>query len=304
MHSMPGMFTDISSQYQQAVAALRTAGILDRLGDAKLEEYPLPALEQVQDLVDRNRSLAALKIQQGFTRLQLTPFCMPVLQLAEAARMSLKELALQEKLFQSQSDPDAPVMPVQVNRKDPLWMWERLKPLMDSPAVVYFPRVYAQENHGGLNKAAVLHDPRFCAFPGWSVGLVEPYAGLPQPGKGSQLQGRQQLETYRAPREYLQTLQSPPYIGETGWTLEDFLVFFLSRLVQENRVSFDRQEGSSAWLLGAYVPGIPKTPNLVLTGYWHGAVGHKLYLSAHRTGNHFVHCGAPTMARLGMITHD
>jgi len=55
------------------------------------------------------------------------------------------------------------------------------KPQMDSPGVVYFPQVYMQENHGGQNKDAVLHDPRFCVFPGWSVGLVEPYAGLPQP---------------------------------------------------------------------------------------------------------------------------
>ena len=295
---------DITDQYQQAVAALRAAGILDRLEDAELEEYPLPAQAQVQDLVERNRSLVELKTQQGFTRLQLTPFCLPVLQLAEAARILLQELALQEKLFQSQADPDTPDMPVRVNRKDPLWMWERLKPLMDSLEVVYFPQVYAQESHGGQNKAAVLHDPRFCAFPGWSVGLVEPYAGLPQPGKGSLLQGRQQLETFHTPREYLQILKSPPYIGETGWTLEDFLVFFLTRLVQENRVSFDRREGSSAWLLGAYVPGLQKTPNLVLTGYWSGAVGHKLYLSAHRTGNHFAHCDAPTVVRLGLLTHD
>lgn len=290
---------DISYQYQQAIAALHIAGILACLEGGKLDGFSLPAQEQVQDLVDRNSKLVEVKMQQGFTRLQMTPLCLPVLQLEEAARALLKALAQQGRLRKAQADPDAPDMQLMVNRKDPVWMWERLKPLMDTPAVVYFPRVYAQANHGGLSKADALHDPRYCAFPGWSVGLVDPGPRLPQPGQGVLRHGRQQLETFRTPREYLQIMQSPPYRGETGWTLEDFLVFFITRLVHENQVSFNRQEGSSAWLLGAYVPDLPKTPNLVLTGYWSGALGHKLYLSSHRTGNHFAHCGAPSMVRLG-----
>ena len=295
---------DIADQYRQAAAALQCAGILDRLQDVKLDKFPMPTQEQVQDLFDRNCSLVEMKWQQGFTRLQLTPLCMPVLLLVEAARSVLVELARQGVLRRAGADPGSAGIPLEVNRKDPVWMWEQLKPLMDTPAVVYFPQVYMQENHCGMAKPDVLSDPRYCAFLGWSVGLVEPFTGLPQPGKGNLLQGRQQLETYRTPHEYLQTLQTPPYRGETGWTLEDFLTFFITRMVQENRVSFDRQDGSSAWLLGAYVPGLPKTPNLVLTGYWSGADGHKLYLSAHRTGNHFAHCGAPTVVRLGLIHHD
>ena len=202
------------------------------------------------------------------------------------------------------ADPDSIDMPLAVNRKDPVWMWERLKPLMDTPAVVYFPQGYTQENHGGLTKAEVLYYTRYCAFPGWSAGLVEPFSRLPQPGQGVLLHGRQQLETFRTPREYLQILQSPSYRGETGWTLEDFLTFFITRLVQTNQVSFDRQDSSGLWLLGAYLPDLPKTPNLVLVGNWSRELGQKLYLSSHRTGNHFREWGARSMVRLGYLSQD
>ncbi len=290
---------DITNQYLQAAAALRDAGILDRLEDAKLGMFPLPVLEQVRDLVDLNHDLVKLKTQQGFTQLQLTPLCMPVLQLVKAARSLLVELARQGGLRQAGADPGSVDMPLAVNRKDPVWMWERLKPLMDTPAVVYFPQVYRQENHGGMNKAEALNNIRYCAFPGWSVGLVEPSVMLPQPGQGVVLQGRKQLQTYCTPRDYMEILQSPPYRGETGWTLEDFLAFFIARLVQTNQVSFDRQDSSGLWLLGAYVPDLPKTPNLVLTANWSRGLGQKLYLSSHRTGNHFQQWGARSMIRLG-----
>jgi len=290
---------DITNQYLQAAAALRDAGILDRLEDAKLGMFPLPALEQVRDLVDRNHDLVKLKAQQGFTQLQLTPLALPVLQMVERAAAVLAGYGQRGGIFQAKDDPDEPDIPVRVNRKTPVWIWERLKPIVDAPEVVYFPRVYTKENHGGVSKAEALHDPRYCAFPGWSVGLVEPSVMLPQPGQGVVLQGRKQLETYCTPRDYMEILQSPPYRGETGWTLEDFLAFFIARLVQTNQVSFDRQDSSGLWLLGAYVPDLPKTPNLVLTANWSRGLGQKLYLSSHRTGNHFQQWGARSMIRLG-----
>lgn len=298
---------DVNGQYLQFIAALRSSGLLVHLdrscceGVAGIEdeEYPLPSLEQVQDLFTRNQSLVETKVKQGFTWLQITPLGLPVLRMVDVIIALLAELGQRGSIYQAKDDPDEPDLPLKVNRKNPVWMWERLKPVMDTPAVVYFPKVYVQEDHGGMTKTEVLHDPRCCAFPGWSVGLVEPHARLPQPGQGIVLRGRKQLETYCTPQHYMEILHSPPYQGETGWTLEDFLVFFITRLVQTNQVSFDRQDSSGLWLLGAYVPDLPKTPNLVLAANWSRVLGQKLYLSSHRTGNHFQQLGARSMVRLG-----
>jgi len=151
----------------------------------------------------------------------------------------------------------------------------------------------------GLTKEEVMQTTRLCAVPGWSVGLNEPIPIMPQQGQGKVIGGRKQLEPYSTPRDYLRTLSTPTYQGETGWTPEDFLTHFMTQLETTNQVSHDRYDGNALWLLGSYMPGSMPTPHLVPVGYWSRDGGRKMHLSAHRTGNRLRGWVARSTVRLG-----
>ncbi len=298
---------DLETDYLRTMRALTQTRILTLLpGSKKMgmvgidgKEYPAPTMEQVKNLFNRNQELVDRKIHQGFTELHMTPLAMAGSILMDRAKAVIGEHAAAGKIFRTKKSSNAPDIPVSVNKKEQIWIWERVRNALDTPAVVYFPQIHLQTAHQGYNKAVVIHDTRYCAVPGWSVGLIEPMPVLPQPGEGKVIGGRKQLECYHTPRDYLQTLNSPAYQGETGWTLEDFLTCFITRLETTNQVSHDRFDSNALWLVGMYLPDLKKTPNIVPVGYWSRDVGRKLYLSAHRTGNHFKIIGARSMVRLG-----
>ena len=114
------------------------------------------------------------------------------------------------------------------------------------------------------------------------MGLVESLPIMPQQGRGKTLGGRRQLEIGSSPREYLQTLQTEAYQGETGKTLEDFITKFLTRLETTNEISNDRYDNNSLWCLGQFVK--IKYAEVVPTGWWNRDFG-RARLDMHRTGN-------------------
>lgn len=261
-------------------------------------EYPIPTLDQIQELFDHNKDLAERKVRQGFIQLHLTPLAMPIPILIERGKVAIQTHAASAKIFrtkQSSADPDTQI---KVNTKSPVWVWERVRQVLDSSRMIYYPQDYTPQGHQGMNKLEVIHNKQVCAFPGWSVGLIEPLTILPQPGQGRLIGDRQQLDCGSSPREYLSTMSAPAYQGESGWTLEDFLTYFITRLELTHQVSHDRADDNALWLLGQYLPDLEKTPNLVPVAYWSSEIGKKLYLSTHRTGNHFSMCGARTIVRL------
>ena len=81
------------------------------------------------------------------------------------------------------------------------------------------------------------------------------------------------MEAGSSPREYLRTLSTPTYQGETGWTPEDFLTHFITQLETTNQVSHDRCDDNALWLLGSYMPDSVPYAELVPTGYWARALG-------------------------------
>ena len=68
-------------------------------------------------------------------------------------------------------------------------------------------------------------------------------------------------------RDYLQTLSASAYEGETGWTLEDFLAHFITRLETTNQVSHDRYDSNALWLLSSYMPNSMPKALIVPVGY-------------------------------------
>lgn len=247
------------------------------------KEYPVPTLEQLQELFTHNKEIVDRKIAQGFTQLQLTPFAAPISRLIDLGKRALLQQATAGVILQTKQVPDQVDKPTRVNHDKPVWMWEKIRQVMDTPDLVYFPHAYTERDQQGLTKEDVVRSTSLCAVPGWSVGLVESVPIMPQPGHGQILAGRKQLEASSIPEDYLQTLSTAAYQGETGWTPEDFLTHFITRLETTHQVSHDRYDGNALWLLGAYVPSLGAgLAKLVLVGYWTRVPG-RVEVGAHRS---------------------
>jgi hypothetical protein len=276
---------EIEREYVRCVSALKRSGILTLLPKSESigvigidgKEYPMPTQDKVVELFDHNRELAVRKIPQGFDCLELTPMAMPTAHLIERLKTAILKHASEGKIYQTRHSASDPLIPVRVNSEKQVWIWDTLRQALDTDGLVYFPQEYSG-NHRGQTKLEALNNRSICAFPGWSVGLVE---SLPI-GQGMTFGGRRQLETGYSPREYMQILHMEVYHGETGKTLEDFITKFLSHLETTNEISNDRQDNNSIWCLGQYLK--IKYAELVPTGWWHRDFG-RVRLDMHRTGN-------------------
>jgi len=304
----------ISLEYARTITALNRTGVLTLLPQSENsgvigidgKEYPVPTQEQLQETFARNVKLADRKMRQGFTQLQLTPIAMPISQLIDRTRTAIIKHDVAGRIFRTKRDSTDADLPVRVNADAPIWIWDRVRQAVDTPSLVYFPQAYTDRSHQGSTKEEVMKNTRLCAVPGWSVGLIEPVSIMPQQGQGEVVGGRRQLEAYSTPRDYLRTLGTPIYQGETGWTLEDFLIHFTTHLETANQVSHDRYDNNAMWLLGSYLPNsMPNSGNerykmqLVPTGNWASDAGRRLYLSAHRSGNRFKAWAGRSIVRLG-----
>jgi hypothetical protein len=279
----------VEREYARCVTALNRTGIFTPLPKSESigvigidgKEYPMPTQEQVAGLFAHNRGLVGRKALQGFGRLELTPMAMPIRVLIDCMKSAILKHAAEAKIYQTRRSTSGPLIPVRVNAEKLVWVWETLRQAIDTGGIVYFPKEYSS-NHQGQTKSEAANNGRICGVPGWSVGLVENLPIMPQQGTGRTLGGRKQLEIGHSPREYLQTLQAEAYQGETGKTLEDFIIKFLTHLETTNEVSNDRHDNNSLWCLGQYVK--IKYAEAVPTGWWNRDFG-RVRLDMHRTGN-------------------
>lgn len=279
----------LEDEYSRNIFALSRSGILSKLprsgtlGVVGMDgiEYPVPTLEQVAELFSHNKELVNRKFSQGFDRLELTPLALSMSFLIDRMKEAVIKHAAAGKIYQTRRTPSDPLTPIRVNAEKHVWVWETLKQALDADELIYFPQEYSNY-HQGQTKIGAICNERICAVPGWSVGLVESLPVMPRFGEGLILGGRKQLETGFSPREYLQVLQTPSYRGETGKTLEDFIISFLIRLETANEVSNDADDGNALWCLGQYLK--ISYAEVVPTGRWVRKVG-RVRLDMHRTGN-------------------
>lgn len=262
----------LESEYRQTLRALNHTGVLsilplsEKLGVIGVDghEYPIPTVDEVQEVIDRSRKLVEAKKAQGFTKLQLTPLAAPLPTLLTRVEQELVRHAKEGKVFQSKRNPSDSDVVAQIDTANPTWVWSAVRTAITSDGISYFPKVFGN-NHGGKTKLEISGNPKICAVPGWSVGLIEDRSTLPQAGQGQTLGGRKQLENNQSPNDYLKALQASSYRGESGWTYEDFLTNFLLTLDIENRVSHEWDQASALWLLGSYLP----SPGSVGGGDWY-----------------------------------
>ena len=279
----------VQKEYARCITALNRTEILTLLPKSESlgvigidgEEYPIPTLEDIEEIFTHNKELIGRKVLQGFDCLELNPIAMPMPDLMDRMKVAIIKHAAEGHIYQTRLTPTNPSIAVRVNAEKQVWIWETLRLALDTEELIYFPQEYSS-NHGGQTKSEIIRNGNICAVPGWSVGLVESFPIMPQKDQGQIVGGRKQLETGASPREYLQALQSEIYEGETGKTLEDFITGFITRLETSNEVSNDVNDNNALWCLGQYFK--ISYAEVVPSGRWIGDLG-RVRLDAHRTGN-------------------
>ncbi len=249
----------ISQQYDSQVALLRSNGVVRRLSDGSEgifgedgEEYPIPSLPSIiQRFCENPEKYEPLrrKVEQGFTKLILVPFASSIDALVNAYTEQLKEHNEDGKLFREGGAPMAAGsrgVVAELNTHEPVWLSQRY----NFSNLVYFPKSFDQQNHGGLTKKEAIAQKG-----AWQVYLIEE-GPIPRQGKGKNKNGRDQLETGLSARQYSVKLQADPqYKGEVGLTPESWLMRAMTRLKERGEVIDDfHGNGSLNSLLGAYFP--------------------------------------------------
>ncbi|MFA6427984.1 MAG: hypothetical protein WCW02_00370 [Candidatus Buchananbacteria bacterium] len=226
---------NLEAQYEFQKNLLLNSGLLKTLSTGELgikaidkQEYPIPTLEQVEENIIDKRELLEAKVNQGFVKLVLVPFGLPVSSLIDAYDKALMEHYQQGELLDAQNK----LLNIYKRPDDEEFISDHTGyPEAEAKGdLVYFPKKFSA-NHQGKTKQELLPTQA------WQVLLLEDLPDLPDRDQGKTKAGRQQPEACQIFKEYLKKLQTDPqYKGEQGLTLESWLIYGLSCLVQTNQV--------------------------------------------------------------------
>ncbi|MDP2161173.1 MAG: hypothetical protein Q8K02_11860, partial [Flavobacterium sp.] len=137
--------------------------LMEKLDDGIIgidgREYPVPTLEQIQEVILANREKYESKMKQGFTKLQMTPFALPLRILIQTLERELLRHHKQGKLFAPKKNPTDPDVKLELDENKPVSIWngwwdkENSKISKDeSGEIIYDPKRFTEENHGGKTK--------------------------------------------------------------------------------------------------------------------------------------------------------
>ncbi|MFA6428134.1 MAG: hypothetical protein WCW02_01130 [Candidatus Buchananbacteria bacterium] len=232
-------FENFEAQYEFQKNLLLNSGLLKTLTTGGLgieaidnKEYPIPTLEQIEEMMLEKREFLKTKIPQGFVKLVLVPLGLPLDSLIKAYGDTLNEHYRQGKLLDTKNKP------LELGEESIVGC-ARYTEAEATGDLVYFPQEYSKTTHQGKTKKQLL------LIQAWQVLLIEDLPDLPAEGRSKIKAKRQQQEANQSPNYYLKQLQNDPqYKGEQGLTPESWLIYALSHLTQTNQV-IDNYEGSS-----------------------------------------------------------
>ena len=199
-------------------------GIKDKEGN----EYPFPTIEQVKAEVEKNKEVFETKAKQGFTELQITHFALPTKTLFTAIE---KEILIQHKKGTLHSTDGTPLG---LDTNQPLYRWDGY----EKQEPVYFPTSFDQQNHNGKTKQQIL-DSKTSTFPGFLVSFQEKAQTIPRAGADETIGNRLRIEAGKSPNAYLELLKQQEYEHESGLTIEEWAIRFLSALRKDGTVLYD-----------------------------------------------------------------
>lgn len=250
---------NLTEQYSREKQILEASGLIKPISTGELgiisydgTEAPLPQLEQIAEHIPIEKILEIQKKKaQGFTRLLISPFGMPLLELINIYQRNLTEFEKQSKLFDSKGNPLHVIPPqgkmAKITIGGPYMAGESQSLFSYYPSL---PRV-------AFNPSLMPKSKPKSAYRPFNVLLVENLDEAVEVEKGEILSERKQLEGKQTPYAYFSNLLNQQYKGEVGFTLEDWLALAISKLHSEN-ILINRETNSIC--LGTFLPKMISFP--------------------------------------------
>ncbi len=305
----------VREQYERQRTIMARLDILEPLKDGNLgikgidgQEYPLPTYQEVSKRMVEKKEKLGTKVDQGFVKLLLVPFGMPLDKLVGIYKAALQKHFDENKLFYTKKDPHdtgEPLVPItQLHATEgPLWAWDQYNGADTNGKLVYYPKEFSATNHGAKTKANILAD----GTQGFTIRFLEDMPNIPRQGQGKTVGSsgheRMQLDTAGTsiqshievgqttpnPHEYLKALHTEKqYEDEEGMTPEEQIMYALTHLEETDQIIDDYQgNGSISYQLGAYFPSSEDVPY----ADWNRDV-HRAYLYRNDPGLRSDNCGA------------
>ncbi len=287
----------LSKQHDSQLAFLKETGLVYKLSNGLLGirgvdgvEYEVPSLQSiVQRFCEDGQKYELLrrKVEQGFTKLILVPFGLPLDSLVGAYARELKNRKASGALF-GEGESSGVRLGVRqkvlsLNMTEPVCK----SGVYDREELDYFPTSFDPVNHGGLTKQEAISQKG-----AWQVYLIEE-TPIPRKGQGARKNGRHQLEAGLSAAQYLEMLQSDPqYKGEMGLTPEAWLMRALTRLKEKGEVIDEDAvvNGSANFNLGA----IFRESSTISFACWNRSLSHWAFLGARNARVCGINTGAST----------
>ena len=229
------LLKSLKDQWDNNVKALKDTGVLEiftesyTLGIRGIDgkEYPVPEPEEIQKCLEENKEMLEKKMEQGFTKLLIVPFGMPL------DKLTLRFKQLIEKKFKEGKLISADGTKLELDTENPLYKYEE----WTEDKIFYDIEKYDKVNHGGHTKAEILATESNSA---WQVLLIEENEEIPAKGKGQTKGSRKQMEAELSAEDCLSlTKNNKNYANETGLSPEAEIFLMMQTLENENKVIND-----------------------------------------------------------------
>ncbi|OGZ20867.1 MAG: hypothetical protein A2W55_03015 [Candidatus Nealsonbacteria bacterium RIFCSPHIGHO2_02_38_10] len=200
---------ELKEQYASQREILERTGILEQLSSGEMgikgtdnEEYAFPSYQEITQRMRESEEALRPKTEQGFIRLQITPFGMKLDDLIDKYKQVILKHHKEGKLLATKENPFDPDEQLELDENNPVWLWGNYRNADVNGEMVYYPKEFSS-NHQGKTKQEVLKEQG-----GWNILLAENLPNIPRKNKGEKIKGRKQLEAGKTPYQYLETLKT------------------------------------------------------------------------------------------------
>ena len=216
----------LKEQFDLNIRNLTQMGLIGALPDSRRrgivgenwKEYPVPTIENLNARVASSQELIEEKSEQGFTKLILVPFGMPLPLLTERFNAFLNKKKSPEGRFTEGADGKL----IDMSLSD-----ESLRIVSDEllQPLIYFPERLQKEGHGGRTKQELLETDA------WQMLFVKEARS---PTDRRELKkGEWELEPKHSLEEYLAEMKKN---NEQGMTPESWLILAAAELEEHGRL--------------------------------------------------------------------
>ena len=162
---------ELPKQYEEKVKILRRLGLLEILPEAKDygiigidgQEYVLPEMEEIKENMKKNKEIFETKMKQGLTDLNIIPFGTELSKMIKILEKTILKHHREGKLFTAKKnleDENEPLQKLELNENEPLYVSEDYDNADTEGKLVYYPKSFDKNSHGGKTKREILEETK------------------------------------------------------------------------------------------------------------------------------------------------